>query len=233
MLITIKLHCPNCQCTKIVKNGNKKNKKQNYLCKTCKRQFIGDHNLTYKGWASHIAAKILLLLARNVGIRDIAEIEKVSIKKVLSVLVNFNREIKPKQNKYKSLQVDELWIFVGKKKNKKWLIYAYSAETKEIVAWVWGKRNIKTAQKLREKLKKLGVSFDEICTYNWEAFASVFQEYTHKVGKKHTTDIEGNNTLLRHRIRRAVRKTCCFSKKFKNHIKAFEIVFFYINFGWI
>ncbi|WP_172919510.1 IS1 family transposase, partial [Capnocytophaga canis] len=103
MLITITLHCPNCQSTKIVKNGNKKNKKQNYLCKTCKRQFIGDHNLTYKGWASHITAKILLLLARNVGIRDIAEIEKVSIKKVLSVLVNFNREIKPKQNKYKSL----------------------------------------------------------------------------------------------------------------------------------
>ncbi|CEN52387.1 hypothetical protein CCAND93_2390001 [Capnocytophaga canis] len=29
-----------------------------------------------------------------------------------------------------------------------------------------GKRNIKTAQKLREKLKKLGVSFDEICTDN-------------------------------------------------------------------
>ncbi|CEN50982.1 hypothetical protein CCAN11_2230012 [Capnocytophaga canimorsus] len=51
-------------------------------------------------------------------------------------------------------------------------------------------------------------------------FASVFQEYTHKVGKKYTTDIEGNNILLRHRIRRAVRKTCCFSKKFENHIKS-------------
>ncbi|AEK23260.1 Insertion element iso-IS1N protein insA [Capnocytophaga canimorsus Cc5] len=118
MLITITLHCPNCQCTKVVKNGNKKNKKQNYLCKTCKRQFIGHHNLTYKGWASHITAKILLLLARNVGIRDITEIEKFSIKKVLSVLVNFNREIKPKQNKYKSLQVDELSTFVKKRRIK-------------------------------------------------------------------------------------------------------------------
>ena len=108
MLIKIKLHCPNCQCTNVVKNGKKSYGKQNYLCKSCKRQFIGDHNLTYKGWASHIAAKILLLLARNVGIRDIAEIEKVSIKKVLSVLVNFNQEIKPKQSKYKSLQVDEI-----------------------------------------------------------------------------------------------------------------------------
>lgn len=136
MQITITLHCPNCQGTKIVKNGIKSYGKQNYLCKTCNRQFIGDHNLTYRGWASCIVAKILLLLARNVGIRDIAEIEKVSVKKVLSVLVNFNQEILPKLKKYQSLQVDEVWTFVGKKKNKKWLIYAYSAETKEVVAWV-------------------------------------------------------------------------------------------------
>ncbi|WP_255318082.1 IS1 family transposase [Capnocytophaga stomatis] len=34
---------------------------------------------------------------------------------------------------YNSLQVDELWTFVGKKENKKWLIYAYSPETKGIV----------------------------------------------------------------------------------------------------
>ncbi|RRD59173.1 hypothetical protein EII40_11090 [Tannerella forsythia] len=68
MTITIELHGPNCQGTKVVKNGNQKNKKQNYLCKTCKRQFIDDHNLTCKGWASYITAKILLLLARNAGI---------------------------------------------------------------------------------------------------------------------------------------------------------------------
>ncbi|CEN50984.1 Insertion element IS1 1/5/6 protein insB (fragment) [Capnocytophaga canimorsus] len=65
--------------------GIKRTKNKTIFAKPVKRQFIGDHNLTYKGWASHIAAKILLLLARNVGIRDIAEIEKVSIKKVLSV----------------------------------------------------------------------------------------------------------------------------------------------------
>ncbi len=52
-------------------------------------------------------------MARNIGIRHIAEIKRISIKKVLSVLVNFNQEIKTKQSKYKSLQVDEfglLWI---------------------------------------------------------------------------------------------------------------------------
>ena len=50
---------------------------------------------------------------------------------------------------------------MGKKKNKKWLIYAYSPQTKEIVAWVWGKGNKKTARKLREKWKKLGEVLDK------------------------------------------------------------------------
>ncbi|MCP4648669.1 MAG: IS1 family transposase, partial [PVC group bacterium] len=38
---------------------------------------------------------------------------------------------------------------------------------------------------------------------------------------------------LRHRVRRAFRKTCCFSKKLYNHIKAFDLAFFYINFGYV
>lgn len=80
---------------------------------------------------------------------------------MLSVLVSFNRQIKPKQLFYNSLQVDELWTFMGKKKNKKWLIYAYLPQTKEIVAWVWGKGNKKTARKLREKWKKLGEVLDK------------------------------------------------------------------------
>ena len=161
MLITITLHYLNCQSTKIVKSGKKSYGKQNYLCKDCHRQFIGYHNLPYKSCLSIIYQNILILLVRGVGIRDIAEIGRVSAKKVLSVLISFNKQIKPKQLFYNSLQVDELWTFMGKKKNKKWLIYAYSPQTKEIVAWVWGKGNKKTARKLREKWKKLGEVLDK------------------------------------------------------------------------
>jgi hypothetical protein len=45
--------------------------------------------------------------------------------------------------------------------------------------------------------------------------------------------IEGNNCRMRYRIRRAFRRTCCFSKKVLNHLKAFEMVFFYINYGFV
>ncbi|HCI31456.1 MAG TPA: IS1 family transposase, partial [Psychrobacter sp.] len=38
---------------------------------------------------------------------------------------------------------------------------------------------------------------------------------------------------LRHRLKRAVRRTCCFSKKLDNHLKVFDLVFFYINDGYV
>jgi transposase-like protein len=97
MQITITLYCPDCQSTKIKKNGPPKFGKQNFLCKDCGRQFIGDHALTYKDCHSSIIQKNLLMLVRGIGIRDISVIEKVSIKKVLSVLVNSNKIITPKQ----------------------------------------------------------------------------------------------------------------------------------------
>ena len=114
MKIQITLYCPNCQSSKIKKNGNKANGKQNYCCKLCNRQFIGDHALQYKGWHSGLIQKILLMLVWGLDIRHVAEIEKLSIRKVVSVLVNSNRIISPKQTHYSQLEVDEFWTYVGK-----------------------------------------------------------------------------------------------------------------------
>ena len=104
---------------KYKKNGKKSSKKQNYFCKDCRRQFIGDHALTYKGWHSELIQKVLLMLVRGFGIRDIAAVEKISVKKVLSTLVNSNHALKPKQTHYDNLEVDEFWTYVCNKKNGK------------------------------------------------------------------------------------------------------------------
>ena len=138
MKIKITLTCPRCSSSKVVKNGKKSCGNQNYLCQQCGRQFIGDHALSYKGCASTIGMMILKMLVRGVGIRDISEIASVSIKKVLSVLVNSNHIIKPKHLHYDQLEVDEFWTYVRKKEQKLWLIYAYHRETGEIVSYVWG-----------------------------------------------------------------------------------------------
>ena len=77
--ITITFHCPNCQSTKVKKNGQKSYGKQNYQCKFCGRQFIGNYALTDKGSLSSITqCIILLMLVRVIGIRDIALIKGIS-----------------------------------------------------------------------------------------------------------------------------------------------------------
>ena len=83
------------------------------------------------------------------------------------------------------------------------------------------------------KLQKLPITITDICTDNWNGFKLVFPPEKHFIGKEFTKGIEGNNCLLRHRVRRAFRKSCNFSKKLINHIKAFEMTFFYINYGYV
>jgi hypothetical protein len=90
------------------------------------------------------------MTVRGIGIRDISVIEGLSIVKVLSVISGSCYTVKPKQHHYCSLEVDEFWTYAGAKKNKVWLIYAYDRESGEIVSFVWGKRELKTARTLRK-----------------------------------------------------------------------------------
>ena len=59
---------------------------------------------------------------------------------------------------------------VGKKRHKVWVIYAYDREGGEIVAHVWGKRNLKTARKLRERLLRITSSLLDTSTFCVEEF---------------------------------------------------------------
>ncbi|WP_426222715.1 IS1 family transposase [Psychrobacter sp. DWR1-2-3] len=233
MKIQIQINCPDCHSLSLKKNGKKANGKQNYQCKDCKRQFIGDHALTYNGCHSKIEDIIRLMTVHGCGVRDIAVMASVSIGKVLSTIGSSVYKIAPKKRYYERSEVDEFWTYVYRKKRKVWLIYAYDRATNEIVAYVWGRRDLKMAQKLRARLKQLKVSYDSISMDNWDSFITAFKPDNKQVGKQHTIGIESNNCRLRHRLKRAVRRTYCFSKKLDNHLKVFDLVFFYINYGYV
>ena len=172
------------------------------------------------------------MTARCCGIRDICAITGYSRGKVLAALSSTHQTC-PERTHYQTLQVDEFWTFVGKKRNKAWLVYAWDQESGKMVAHVWGKRDLATVMQPKQRLKESGVTYGQIASANWSAFLKVFQGDVHQVGKQHTVGIEGNNCRLRQRIRRAVRRTCCFSKKMLYHLKVFAIGFFYINYGFI
>ncbi len=103
MKTLIKITCPSCPSDSIKKNGKKSYGKQNYQCKDCKRQFIGDHALTYKSCHSKITQKICTMIARGCSIRDIVAIEGISSQKVLTTLANSDYKIKPKKKYYQFL----------------------------------------------------------------------------------------------------------------------------------
>ena len=65
MKTTIGMKCPKCGSTKIVRNGKKAYKPQNYLCKDCGRQFIAEHDRTYKGTKAEADETIIRALVRG------------------------------------------------------------------------------------------------------------------------------------------------------------------------
>ena len=227
------LTCPHGNSSNIVRNGKKSNHIQHYLCKSCGKQFINNTERTYRDTFSYITNVIKMLVVRGMGIRDISIVLQISIEKVLQTLRISTYQIIPAKPHYDCREIDEFWTYVGKKQHKHWLIYAYHRKTGEIVAYVWGKRDLKTAKKLRRRLQQLGVTYDWVAMDSGESFLSAFREDKRLVGKKYTKGIEEDNCRLRHRIRRAFRKTCCFSKSLINHLKGFDMTFFYINYGHI
>lgn len=169
------------------------------------------------------------MLLRGSGVRDCAVVLGISKNCVLRHLVKAAEEvtIKPQRSDYHRVQIDELWSYVGKKEKKVWLLYAYCAESGEILAFTLGKRSAKTVKNLMVKLKHLEIDF--FCTDDWEAFAAVLPYYKHLIGKRFTKAIEGVNTWFRTRLRRLVRRTTCFSKKVLNHYAMIKLAIYHRN----
>ena len=226
--ILIKINCPHCQSSKVVKNGKKKNGSQNLLCRGCKKQFQPTYQ--YKGANPAVKKVILRHLERNSGIRDIEELLQISRRCILDNLCRQGNklQIQPAKKHYKSVQIDEVWSFVGqRKKGKYWLLYAYSPDADEILAYSCGSRSAKTVRELLKQLKE--VEIEQYYTDHWKAFTQVLPPQKHTIGKAYTKNIEGVNTCIRARNRRFVRKTTCFSKKKDNHLAALNLMFNYRN----
>ncbi|WPL15229.1 IS1 transposase [Thiorhodovibrio winogradskyi] len=107
-------------------------------------------------------------------------------------------------------ELDEMWSFVGKKSNQRWLWHAIDHKTGRILAYVFGRRKDEVFAKLRMLLKPFGIK--KFYTDDWGAYDRGIPENEHVVGKRNTQKIERKHLTLRTRIKRLARKTICFSK---------------------
>jgi IS1 family transposase len=113
------------------------------------------------------------------------------------------------------------------------VVYVYCRESGEIVAFVWGNRDLKTARRVRRRVAEAGITCGCFATDLRGSFPAAFLRRTTRKSGKHTSGIEGNNCRLRHRERRAFRRICYFSRKIFYHLTAFSLVFFFINYGHV
>jgi IS1 family transposase len=112
------------------------------------------------------------------------------------------------------LEYDELWCFVFKKSNKRWLWTVMCRRTRQIIAFVIGDRSEKTCRRLWNKVPE---AYRGCLSYSdfWDAYQKVLpQETHHAVGKDsgQVSHMERWYCTLRQRQARYVRKTLSFSK---------------------
>lgn len=122
-----------------------------------------------------------------------------------------------------TVQCDELWSFVGNKKNKQWIWLALDVMTGEIVGVYIGQRSREGAKSLWESLPAVYRQCAVCYTDFWSAYEEIFPSSRHRAVSKHsgkTNLIERFNCTLRQRVSRLVRDTLSFSKKLDNHIGA-------------
>ena len=107
-------------------------------------------------------------------------------------------------------ELDEMWSYVGKKTNPRWLWHAIDRRTGQILAYVFGTRKDKVFLQLKALLEPFGIK--RYYTDGWGAYERHLPVELHEVGKQKTQTIERKHLNLRTRIKRLVRKTICFSK---------------------
>jgi insertion element IS1 protein InsB len=114
-----------------------------------------------------------------------------------------------------SSELDEMWSFVARKRNPRWLWHAIDHHTGRMLAYVFGRRKDDVFLKLKALLEPFGIT--TFYTDGWGAYERHIDAEKHQVGKENTQKIESKHTNLRTRIKRLVRRTICFSKTEQMH----------------
>ena len=112
-------------------------------------------------------------------------------------------------------EVDEMWSFVGRKKDQRWLWHAIDHRTGKVLAYVFGRRQDEVFLQLKALLEPFGST--RFYTDYWGAYTRHIDSEEHQAGKRNTQKIERKHLTLRTRIKRLARKTICFSKSIQMH----------------
>jgi insertion element IS1 protein InsB len=201
--------CPQCQSDWLVNNGSAAGKPKK-LCKQCGYQFT---RTTPRGKPLTTKINAVLLYLSGVSMHRIAFLVRVSAQSVLNWLRAFAQERYDKPEpagRSIVLELDEMWHYVQKKRQKLWIWKALDQETGQLLDWECGRRDKATLKKLVGRLAQWDVKV--YCTDKWGTYASVIPQDKLVQSKATTHDIERNHCRQRHWFGRFKRKSIIVSK---------------------
>jgi insertion element IS1 protein InsB len=125
------------------------------------------------------------------------------------------RAIRVEIHQVEEAEIDEMWSFVGKKSQQRWLWHAIDHQTGVVLAYVLGTRQDEVFLQLKALLAPFGIH--HFYTDGADVYNRYIEPQQHIIGKIQTQKIERKHLTFRTRLKRFVRKTICFSKSIRLH----------------
>ena len=214
---TITHACRACKSTHIIKNGTNRCGNAQYHCKDCGIYRVLKPKPAY--WESDKQTVLRAGLERCSlrGVERIFDITRQTVVRWISTHIQKLPEVAETLLPASAddvLELDEVWSFVLKKADTRWLWTAMCRRTRQIVAFAIGDRSKATCLRLWQAIPD---EYKHCHTFSdfWTAYQHVFPAETHQcVGKEtgETAHMERWNNTLRQRMSRYVRQTLSFSK---------------------
>lgn len=156
----MQISCPHCHSQAIRKNGSIHTGKQKYECISCRKQFV--ENPQNKIIPEDTKERIRRSLLERVSLEGICRIFDISMPWLLEFMEktfhslpnDLNATVIVENDEFEVLvlELDELWSFVGNKKNGQWLWLVMHSTTRQILAFHVGKRTKASGEALMAKL---------------------------------------------------------------------------------
>jgi IS1 family transposase/transposase-like protein len=201
----IAVQCPHCHCDQVVKRGKTARGTQRYLyqnqaCAT--DSFLLDyHN---RGYSPEVKELIIDMSLNVSGVRDTARSLHIStdtvlreLKKKEPLLESVNTALLKTLNPEKitvtieragEAEMDEMWSYVRRKSNPRWLWHAIDHHTGAVLAYVFGRRQDEVFLKPKALLEPFGLT--HYYTDKWGAYTRHLDPAQHTASKRYTQKIE-------------------------------------------
>jgi IS1 family transposase/transposase-like protein len=234
----ITYECPQCGSLNLERNGKDYKGSQKYHCNDCND--FGTLTPDQRAYPESIKELVLRAYRERASMRGIERIFGLArqtlarwLKEKAATLPDLAETLEPPQAD-DVLELDELWSFVFKKSEKRWIWIALCRRTRQVVAYYIGDRSEKSCRELWQRLPS---AYKKLKSYSgfWEAYQKVLAAETHQaVGKEsgETAHVERWNNTLRQRLSRFIRKTLSFSKSDEFHEIVLKLYLFYYNTEW-